>query len=76
MKGLFYSREWGGQNWYLRLYNDRSETWHVFFFFFFFSPIQEVLLTLSKDVFNLVKETPLEAVMIVQEMYVMVAIFA
>ena len=32
MKGLFYSRKWGGQNWYLTLYNDRSETWHVFFF--------------------------------------------
>ena len=31
-------------------------------------------LTLSKDVFTLVKETPLEAVMIVQEMYVMVVI--
>ena len=33
-------------------------------------------MTLSKDVFTLVKETPLEAVMIVQEMYVMVAMFA
>ena len=32
MKGLFYSRGWGGQNWYLTLYNDRSETWHVVFF--------------------------------------------
>ena len=31
-------------------------------------------LILSKDVFTLVKETPLEAVMIVQEMYVMVVV--
>ena len=32
MKGLFDSREWGGQNCYLSLYNDRLETWHVVFF--------------------------------------------
>ena len=71
MKGLFYSRDWSGQNWYLTLYKDRSETWHVFF-----SSNLRSVTDLSKDVCTLVKETPLEAVMIVQEMYVMVAIFA
>ena len=33
-------------------------------------------MTLSKDVFTLIKETPLEAMIIVQEMYVMVSMFA
>ena len=31
-------------------------------------------ITLSKDVFTLVKEIPLEAVMIVQEMYVIMVV--
>ena len=39
---------------------------------YFFSSNLRSVTDLSKDVFTLVKETPLEAVMIVQEMYVMV----
>ena len=43
--------------------------------YFFFSNLRSVTDT-QQGCFTLVKETPLEAVVIVQEMYVMVAIFA